>query len=132
VLAALTPFIGRVLQVPPAFSAILVDGERAYDLARDGVEVELKARETDIYRLEIVETPDGDHTRFDMVCGKGTYVRAFARDIGRALGCFGHVTALTRNRRFLWKSWRNLLKTAPPSAVSCRLRRRWTTSRRWP
>jgi tRNA pseudouridine55 synthase len=96
VLAALPPFIGRVLQVPPAFSAILVDGERAYDLARDGVEVELKARETDIHRLEIVETPDGDLTRFDMVCGKGTYVRAFARDIGRALGCFGHVTALTR------------------------------------
>lgn len=96
VLHALPPFVGRILQVPPAFSAIMVDGERAYDLARDGVEVELKARETDIHRLEIVESLDADHTRFDMVCGKGTYVRAFARDIGRALGCFGHVTALTR------------------------------------
>ena len=73
-----------------------MDGERAYDLARDGVEVELKARETDIHRLEIVGSPDADHTCFDMVCGKGTYVRAFARDMGRVLGCFGHVTALTR------------------------------------
>lgn len=96
ILAALPNFIGRILQVPPAFSAIMVDGERAYDLARNGVEVELQARETDIHRLEVVDCQDADHTAFDMVCGKGTYVRAFARDIGRMLGCFGHVTALTR------------------------------------
>jgi len=96
VLAALPGFIGRVLQVPPAFSAILVDGQRAYDLARDGETVELLARETDIFRLEVVEAPDADHTVFHMTCGKGTYVRAFARDIGRVLGCFGHVASLTR------------------------------------
>lgn len=96
VLRALLAFIGRVLQVPPAFSAIMVDGERAYDLARDGVDVVLQARETDIYRIEILATPDAGHTTFEMTCGKGTYVRAFARDIGRVLGCFGHVVALTR------------------------------------
>lgn len=96
VLAALPAFIGRVMQVPPAFSAVLVDGQRAYDLSRDGAAVELKARETDIFRLEILGSPDADHTEFSMTCGKGTYVRAFARDIGRALGCFGHVVALTR------------------------------------
>jgi tRNA pseudouridine55 synthase len=96
ILAGLPAFIGRVLQVPPAFSAILVDGQRAYDLARDGADVQLQARETEIFRLEVLDQPDGDHTVFHMACGKGTYVRAFARDIGRALGCFGHVASLTR------------------------------------
>jgi tRNA pseudouridine55 synthase len=96
ILAGLPAFIGRVLQVPPAFSAILVDGQRAYDLARDGADVLLQARETEIFQLELLDQPDGDHTVFHMACGKGTYVRAFARDIGRALGCFGHVASLTR------------------------------------
>lgn len=96
VLGALSQFVGCIMQVPPAFSAIRVDGERAYDLARDGVEVTLQPRETMVHRLEILECLDEQHTRFEMMCGKGTYVRAFARDIGRALGCFGHVTALTR------------------------------------
>ncbi len=92
----LPSFTGTVQQVPPRFSAVKVEGERAYDLARDGQQVELKARPVEITRLEIVETPDADHTQFEAECGKGTYVRSLARDIGRALGCFGHVCALRR------------------------------------
>ena len=92
----LPSFTGTVQQVPPQFSAIKVEGERAYDLARDGQQVELQARPVEIARLEIVETPDPDHTLFEAECGKGTYVRSLARDIGRALGCFGHVCALRR------------------------------------
>ncbi len=94
--ALLPSFTGMVQQVPPRFSAIKVEGERAYDLARDGQQVELQARPVEIARLEIAETPDPDHTQFEAECGKGTYVRSLARDIGRALGCFGHVCALRR------------------------------------
>ena len=82
--------------MPPRYSAIKVEGERAYDLARDGEAVELKARPVEIARLELVETPDPDHAVLEAECGKGTYVRALARDLGRALGCFGHVCALRR------------------------------------
>lgn len=96
VLSALPAFVGRIMQTPPSFSAILVDGERAYDLARDGVDVALMARETHIHRLEVQPSDDPDQSVFEMVCGKGTYVRAFARDIGRVLGCYGHVQSLTR------------------------------------
>jgi len=71
-------------------------GERAYDIARDGEEFELKSRVVNIDRLTLVETPDPDHTSFEAECGKGTYVRAVARDLGRALGCRGHVAALRR------------------------------------
>src|SRR5262249_26766460 len=96
-IGALIPrFSGTIEQVPPRFSAIKVDGERAYDLARDGEVVELEPRPVDIHRLDLVATPDPDHTEFTAECGKGTYVRALARDLGRALGCFGHVTALRR------------------------------------
>jgi tRNA pseudouridine55 synthase len=96
--AALLPrFTGVIAQVPPKFSAIKVDGERAYDLARDGEAVELEAREVIIDRLDIV-AHDGMTTTLEAECGKGTYVRAIARDLGRALGCFGHVTALRRTR----------------------------------
>jgi tRNA pseudouridine55 synthase len=98
IVRALPSFVGRVMQVPPAFSAIKVDGERAYDLARDGEDVQLAPRIAHIHRLELVETPGEGHAVFEMVCGKGTYVRAFARDLGRALGCLGHVQALTRLR----------------------------------
>jgi len=94
--ALLPRFTGQIAQVPPRFSAVKVDGERAYDLARDGEVVELEARPVEIHRLELLETPDGDHTVLAAECGKGTYVRALARDIGRALGCFGHVAALRR------------------------------------
>ncbi len=96
--ALLPAFIGEIMQVPPRFSAVRVDGERAYDLARDGEEVELAARPVTIESLDVVEAPDASTTVFETHCGKGTYVRALARDMGRALGCFGHVAALRRAR----------------------------------
>jgi tRNA pseudouridine55 synthase len=96
-IAALLPgFVGAIQQVPPRYSAIKIEGERAYDIARDGEEFELEARTVNIDRLELEETPDPDHSRFTAECGKGTYVRALARDLGRLLGCLGHVSALRR------------------------------------
>jgi len=92
----LPAYTGTIQQIPPRFSAIKVEGERAYDLARDGETVELAARPVEIARLELMTVPDPDHGVFEAECGKGTYVRALARDIGRALGCFGHVSALRR------------------------------------
>jgi len=94
--AILPRFIGTISQVPPRYSAIKIAGERAYDIARDGEEVELEARPVEVNHLDIVETPDPDHTLFAARCGKGTYVRALARDMGRLLGCHGHVSALRR------------------------------------
>jgi tRNA pseudouridine55 synthase len=94
--AALPAYIGTVQQVPPRYSAIKIEGERAYDLARDGEVVELQARPVEIARLELIEAPDADHAVLEAECGKGTYVRSLARDIGRALGCYGHVSALRR------------------------------------
>ena len=94
--ALLPGYIGAIEQVPPRFSAIKIDGERAYDIARDGEEPELKARTVNIDRLTIVDVSDVNHTAFEAECGKGTYVRALARDLGRALGCLGHVSALRR------------------------------------
>ncbi|HWV43863.1 tRNA pseudouridine(55) synthase TruB [Pseudorhodoplanes sp.] len=94
--AILPRFRGVILQTPPRFSAIKIDGERAYDIARDGEEVELQPREVEIDRLDLIETPDPDHAVFETDCGKGTYVRALARDFGRLLGCRGHVSALRR------------------------------------
>ncbi len=91
-------FIGQIEQVPPQFSAIKVNGNRAYDLAREGEEVELAARNVQIDDLRIVDTPDADHTTFEAVCGKGTYVRSLARDFGRQLGSFGHIATLRRTR----------------------------------
>jgi tRNA pseudouridine55 synthase len=94
---ALIPrFSGLIEQVPPRFSAVKIGGESAYDLARDGEAVELAPRPIEVHHLELVETPDSDHSVLAAECGKGTYVRALARDMGRALGCFGHVTALRR------------------------------------
>jgi tRNA pseudouridine55 synthase len=95
--ALLPRFIGEIQQTPPQFSAIKIAGERAYDLAREGEQVELKARAVTIYTLEIVDSNENE-TQFFMECGKGAYVRAIARDLGRLLGCFGHVTALRRTR----------------------------------
>ncbi|HVZ30019.1 MAG TPA: tRNA pseudouridine(55) synthase TruB, partial [Asticcacaulis sp.] len=92
---ALPAFIGLVEQVPPAFSAIKVDGKRAYDLAREGVEVELKAREVEIYDLTL-DAFDTDTATFTLHCGKGTYVRSVARDLCLELGVCGHVSALRR------------------------------------
>ncbi len=94
----LPSFLGEILQTPPAFSAIKIDGQRAYDLARQGETVKLEARPVQIDRLELVEMPASDTSVFEAECGRGTYVRAIARDIGRTLGCLGHVTALRRTR----------------------------------
>jgi tRNA pseudouridine55 synthase len=96
--AVLPRFIGEIEQVPPAFSAIKIDGERAYDLAREGETVTLEPRRVVIEALRVVEMPDAATTVFSAECGKGTYVRALARDMGRMLGCLGHVIALRRTR----------------------------------
>jgi tRNA pseudouridine55 synthase len=96
-IAALLPrFTGEIQQVPPQFSAIKIDGERAYDLARDGENVALEPRAVIIDALRAVASEGSDITVFEAECGKGTYVRALARDLGRELGCFGHVVALRR------------------------------------
>jgi len=94
--ALLPAYTGLIQQVPPRYSAIKIEGERAYDLARDGEQVELVPRPVEIGRLELVTVPDRDHAVLEAECGKGTYVRSLARDLGRAMGCFGHVSALRR------------------------------------
>jgi tRNA pseudouridine55 synthase len=95
--ALLPRFTGSVQQVPPRFSAIKIQGERAYDLARDGETVELQPRTVEIDRLSLIHH-EGDRSVLEADCGKGTYVRAIARDLGRALGCLGHIAALRRTR----------------------------------
>lgn len=97
IMALLPRFTGTIMQRPPAFSAIKIGGERAYRLAREGETVELAPRTVAIHDLSIVTT-EVDEATFAARCGKGTYVRAIARDLGRALGCFGHVTHLRRTR----------------------------------
>ncbi|MDJ0612108.1 MAG: tRNA pseudouridine(55) synthase TruB [Rhizobiaceae bacterium] len=95
ILAILPAYTGEIEQVPPKFSAIKIDGERAYKLARDGEEVEIKARKVTIETLELIDMTE-DTATFETLCGKGTYVRALARDFGRDLKCFGHITELRR------------------------------------
>ncbi len=94
--AALGQFIGDIQQVPPAFSAVKIDGQRAYKKARDGEEFELAARPLWVEELLLVDRPDPDHVVLEMTCGKGGYVRSIARDLGAALGCYGHVQTLRR------------------------------------
>ena len=94
--AALSSFRGEIQQVPPQFSAVKVDGERAYDLAREGEVMDLAARPLWVDSLTLLTRPDADHVELEMVCGKGGYVRSIARDLGRALGCLGHVQWLRR------------------------------------
>jgi tRNA pseudouridine55 synthase len=94
--ALLPQFTGLIEQTPPRYSAIKVQGERAYDLARDGEIVELAPRPIEIHELILVDQIDRNRSLFEAECGKGTYVRALARDIGRILGCFGHICALRR------------------------------------
>lgn len=91
----LPKYTGVIMQVPPQFSAIRIAGQRAYDLAREGETVEIPEREIEIGRLELVAC-DADHAIFEMECGKGAYVRSIARDMGRDLGCYGHVSLLRR------------------------------------
>ena len=94
--ALLPRFIGEIMQTPPQFSAVKIDGNRAYDLAREGEHVEIEPRAVVIDSLLLIDMPDEHSAVFEAECGKGTYVRAIARDIGRMLGCLGHVTALRR------------------------------------
>ena len=94
--AALGSFVGDIMQVPPKFSAVKIDGERAYKLARSGEDVEIAARPLWVEELIMTDRPDADHVTLEMVCGKGGYVRSIARDLGAALGCFGHVRELRR------------------------------------
>ena len=94
--AALPAFTGAIMQVPPAFSAVKIDGERAYDVARAGGAVALAARPLTVHALALADRPDADHAVFEMTCGKGGYVRSIARDLGEALGCGAHVTRLRR------------------------------------
>ena len=96
--AALPAFSGEIQQVPPIFSAIRVDGQRAYDLAREGVEVELKARPVTIHEIAVSNAPDADHVEITARTGKGVYVRSLARDLAVMLGAEGHVSALRRER----------------------------------
>jgi tRNA pseudouridine55 synthase len=96
--AALPQFVGDIVQVPPAYSAIKVGGERAYDLARAGEDVVLAARTVTVHSARLVEIPDPDHAEIEIECGKGTYVRAIVRDLAEALGACGHVSALRRTR----------------------------------
>jgi len=93
--AVMPKYTGVIMQTPPQFSAIKIAGERAYDLAREGETVEIPAREVEIGRLDIVEH-SADRTVFEIECGKGTYVRSLARDMGRDLGCYGHIAELRR------------------------------------
>ena len=94
--AAIPLLVGMIQQTPPAYSAIKVDGERAYDLARDGEEVVLEARTVFIRSARLLAMPDADHAEFEMVCGKGTYVRAWVRDLALAMGTLGYVSQLRR------------------------------------
>src|SRR5437588_2649721 len=94
--ALLPRFTGLIEQIPPQYSAIKVQGERAYDLARDGETVELKPRPVEIHHLALVDQPDSLHSVFEAECGKGTYVRALARDNGRIHGCFRHYRSQVR------------------------------------
>ncbi len=94
--ALLPEYTGIIMQVPPRFSAVKLGGERAYDIARDGETIDIPARAVEINRLDVVTMPDENRAVFEIECGKGTYVRSLARDMGRDLGCFGHIGELRR------------------------------------
>jgi len=97
ILALLPQFVGVIMQAPPMYSAIKIAGERAYDMAREGQQFEIAAREITVLRLDLV-AHSGDESVLEAECGKGGYVRSLARDLGRALGCYGHVIELRRTR----------------------------------
>ena len=96
IVEALQEFLGEIMQVPPQFSAVKIDGQRAYKLARAGEEMQIAARPLWVEELLLSDRPSADQAVLEMTCGKGGYVRSIARDLGQALGCFGHVTALRR------------------------------------
>ena len=121
--ATLADFVGVIDQVPPSYSAIKIDGSRAYALARAGETVTIKSRPVRIDQIELVDAQDVDHAVFDVVCGKGTYVRSLARDISLALGTYGHVSALRRlatgpfdeTSAISLETLESLVHSAPPS-----------------
>jgi tRNA pseudouridine55 synthase len=94
--SAVTRLTGEIEQVPPAYSAVHVAGQRAYALARAGRSPDLPPRRVAVHQLTLLEQPDDDHAVFEVVCGKGTYVRSLARDLAAGLGTVGHVSALRR------------------------------------
>ncbi|MGR3289889.1 MAG: tRNA pseudouridine(55) synthase TruB [Paracoccaceae bacterium] len=96
IIAALPGFVGDIMQVPPKFSAVKIDGQRAYKLARDGEDIEIAARPLFVDSLDFFSRPDSNRVELELVCGKGGYVRSIARDLGEVLGCFGHVETLRR------------------------------------
>ena len=96
--AVLPTFVGEIDQTPPRFSAIKVDGQRAYDLAREGADFELESRRVTIHSAEVTDAPDADHVELTIRTGKGVYVRSLARDLAVMLGAEGHVSALRRER----------------------------------
>ncbi|MBL6935839.1 MAG: tRNA pseudouridine(55) synthase TruB [Alphaproteobacteria bacterium] len=98
IIEGLKEFVGEIEQIPPAFSAIKVDGRRAYDLARSDQEVALSPRRVHVENFELLEIPDCDHATFRVFCGKGTYIRSLARDLAQHLGTLGHVSVLRRTR----------------------------------
>ncbi len=98
ILKIIPEFIGEIEQVPPKYSAVHVNGKRAYDLARENAEIELKPRRIRIDALRLTEVSDKDVAVFEVDCGKGTYVRSLARDMAEKLGCLGHVCMLRRTR----------------------------------
>jgi tRNA pseudouridine55 synthase len=93
---AIPKLVGLVMQTPPAYSAIKVEGERAYDLARDGQPVSLEPRQVEIRSARLLGQSDSEHAEFEMICGKGAYVRAWVRDLAREMGTAGHVCELRR------------------------------------
>jgi tRNA pseudouridine55 synthase len=98
ILSSIPAFLGTIEQIPPAFSALKIEGKRAYKLAREGVALDMQARDVQIHDMSLVECRDSDHAVFDVCCGKGTYIRALARDLAVTLGTFGHLVDLRRTR----------------------------------
>lgn len=98
ILSVLPHFIGTITQTPPIYSAIKINGQRAYDLARKGIEVEIPQRKVEVYELELLEVVDEKHSRFRVSCSKGTYVRSLGRDIALALNSCGHLSQLRRTK----------------------------------
>lgn len=98
ILAILPSFLGEITQIPPAYSAIKIDGHRAYDLARQGHQIEMPSRQVTIHQLSLIDMPSPDSARFLVACSKGTYVRTLGADIATKLGTCGHLTALRRTK----------------------------------
>ncbi len=109
ILATIPEFIGTIPQTPPAYSAVKVNGERAYNLAREGKEVDLAPRLVTIHRLELVEIVNRQVARFEVECGKGTYIRSLARDMAKKMGSLGHVSALRRVKSGLFDESNTIL-----------------------